>query len=41
MFIQLANGFVDEQHTHTAAQLRFGDTGSLADIAAVKMGDKP
>ena len=34
--IQLRSGFIDDQHEYTAAQLRWDDTGSDADIIAVR-----
>lgn len=35
--IQLKSGFVDMRNTYTADQLRWSDTGSGSDIAAVRM----
>ncbi len=35
--IQMKNGFVDMRNTYTTDQIRWDDTGSGADIAAVKM----
>jgi len=36
LMIQMANGFCDLNNTYTADKLRWTDTGSGADIAAVR-----
>jgi len=35
--IQLRNGFCDEQHRYTAAQIDWIHTGSAGDVCAVKI----